>query len=107
MNKWLVIRPDGIEEVEPAEDTLTQLQQLVGGRIEVVRIGGGKLVLVVNETGQLDSLPVNLCASRLYGVPGHVIVGTAVIGKIDLIDGVPDIVSASRAEWQTELFSEI
>lgn len=51
---------------------LRQLQQLVGGYIETVRVTGSpELTLVVNEEGLLLGLPQN-CYAELIGVPPFV-----------------------------------
>ncbi len=57
--------------VEDIKNDLATLQELVGGYIECVMIGQG-VVLVVNEEGKLDGLPVN------FPLGNDVIVGTAV-----------------------------
>ena len=55
--------------------SLKELQDLVGGYIEVVRTLDG-LVLVVDEEGRLSGKSVNVAASKLAG---QVIVGDAVL----------------------------
>ena len=61
--------------------TLATMQKLVGGYIEMVHLGGNEW-LVVNETGLLDGLPLNVTATALYqGIPRRhqgVIVGDAI-----------------------------
>ena len=58
--------------------TLAELQALVGGYIEMVRIPGdtGKRVLFVDEEGKLKGLKPNVRASHLAG---QLIVGNAVL----------------------------
>ena len=58
--------------------TLEELQALVGGYIEMVRIPGdaGKRVLFVDEKGKLKGLRPNVRASHLAG---QLIVGNAVL----------------------------
>ena len=58
--------------------TLSELQALVGGYIEMVRIPGdaGKRVLFVDEEGKLKGLKPNVRASHLAG---QLIVGNAVL----------------------------
>lgn len=59
--------------------TLAELQAVVGGYIELVRLADGGLV--IHEEGRLVGLPPNPTATRLvYGpriVPGFEIVGPA------------------------------
>ena len=58
-------------KVEDIKNELETLQNLVGGYIEVVSMGGG-VGLIVNEEGKLNGLPTNFPIGR------DVIVGTAV-----------------------------
>ena len=54
-------------EVEPRNGTdfqLDELQKIVGGFIEVVWLRGDKL-MVVNEMGKINGLPINSKASRI------------------------------------------
>ncbi len=45
--------------------SLKELQAIVGGSIEIVKCKDGKL-MVINEEGKLDGLPVNRKATGLY-----------------------------------------
>ncbi|MPZ50842.1 MAG: DUF3846 domain-containing protein [Dehalococcoidia bacterium] len=58
--------------------TLAELQALVGGYIEMVRIPGdaGKRVFFVDEEGRLKKLPPNVRASH---IAGQLLVGNAVL----------------------------
>lgn len=64
-----IIKTTGeIIETEPSNGTdfsLTELQAVVGGFIEVVHLPDGRL-MVVNDEGKLNGLPVNPKASELY-----------------------------------------
>ena len=84
-------RADGTSEGLDAPEggiTLAELQRLVGGDIEVIRLGRPhpKEVLIVNENGRALRLPLNDAATRLYrGTPARhqgVIVGDAVHARI-------------------------
>lgn len=44
---------------------LEELQNVVGGYIEIVRLGNDKL-MVVNEEGKLEQLPWNNIATSIY-----------------------------------------
>lgn len=66
-------------KVEDIKNDLQTLQELVGGYIECVMLGQG-IVLVVNEEGKLDGLPVN------FPLGNDVIVGTTVF-VADNFDG--------------------
>lgn len=63
------IKADGtITEVQPQNGTdfkLKELQQFVGGRIELVRTTDDRL-MVINEEGKLLGLPLNKKATWLY-----------------------------------------
>lgn len=68
-----IIKTDGTEiDVVPENGAkyfgLDQMQQIVGGLIEVARADGLEhKVLVINEDGRGLELPVNLKASRIFG----------------------------------------
>lgn len=85
MGLWL--KADGQrEECAPAngvEFTVEELHALVGGWIEVLRLGRTGRWLIVNEEGRLRNLPVNNVASMVYAAVGgrDVIVGDAVIAE--------------------------
>lgn len=64
-----IIKTTGeIIETQPSNGTdfsLSELQAIVGGFIEVVHLSDGRL-MVVNEEGKLEGLPINEKASQLY-----------------------------------------
>ena len=72
-----VIHTGGAEQVLTSDEpiTLRDLQDLVGGLIEVIGLGHGRS-LVVNEEGCMRNLRVNTEASKLAG---YGIVGPAVL----------------------------
>jgi hypothetical protein len=75
-----------ITEYWPANGTdftLQELQEAVGGMIEVIRMPDpGSLsparIMVMNEEGRLHGLAQNVLASGAFGVEGH-IVGNVVV----------------------------
>ena len=78
--------PDGSErEVRPANGSdfkLDELQAFVGGYIEIVHPQGRRWrqkLLVINEEGKLQGLPLNARASEIYSAPFDVIVGPALL----------------------------
>lgn len=92
MNKAYVIKIAVNGESTPVEvnreNFLHELQQLVGGYIEVTpQLFRGMMIskrqaLIVNEEGKLQNLPENRTATEISGLIGHdTIVGTAVIVK--------------------------
>jgi hypothetical protein len=78
MSKVRVIRTDGTrEELEDRPPTLEEMQEVVGGYIEVVASAQDPdEILIVNEEGRLKDLPVNELASL---VAQRVIVGDVVV----------------------------
>lgn len=84
-----LMNPDGtIERVSPEGDRwkLHELQNLVGGYIQLVRLPpahGTDRCALVNEDGHRLKLPINPGASLLLG---QVIVGRAVIIPSALLD---------------------
>lgn len=81
--------------VEDIKNDLATLQGLVGGYIECVTVGKG-IILVVNEEGKLDGLPVN------FPLGNDFIVGTAVF-VADGFDG--DFTDLSDEQIETVMGS--
>jgi len=69
-----LLKTDGevIENVDIS--SLEKMQNLVGGYIQIVYLEGQRM-LIVNEEGLLNQLPINDKASEVYGHPlvGNVI----------------------------------
>jgi len=65
--------PDGTsEERQPANGynfVLAELQEIVGGYIEIVPCKDKQHILVINEEGKLEGLPINVKASELAALP--------------------------------------
>ena len=57
---------------------LDELQAIVGGYIEMVRLESGQLMFL-NEEGKLKGLPINPLATTLYNNPNDVIVGDVLV----------------------------
>lgn len=79
---WL--KTDGSRTALEREPNLEEMQAMVGGWIERVRVAAdGELAdLIVNEEGRLHGLPVNAAASRFFWVGRATtdpIVGNAVL----------------------------
>lgn len=81
-----IIKTTGeIIETEPKNGIdfqLDELQAVVGGFIEIVHLSNGK-IMVVNEEGKLDGLPVNNKASELYP---DIIVGDVLVCDLKQIN---------------------
>lgn len=62
-------RTDNTQEtVHPANGTdfsLKECREVVGGHIEIAHLADGQ-IMVLNEEGKLDILPLNLEATKLY-----------------------------------------
>lgn len=57
--KMVLIEPYNIRSVIKYDGTLEQLQDLVGGYVEAIYQSDGT-VLLVNEEGKLQDLPINI-----------------------------------------------
>jgi hypothetical protein len=82
-----IIRPNGSrEQITPAdgkEFSLKEMQEVVGGYIELVTLVPGELFMFVNEDGHALGLPLNLKATHLYhragGRPEYPVLGTVLV----------------------------
>ncbi|MBI4339657.1 MAG: DUF3846 domain-containing protein [Chloroflexi bacterium] len=68
--------------------TLKELQAAVGGSIEIAYPPDKRFLIVVNEEGKLEGLPLNRLATELYGADPNwdYVVGDALVcldGDID------------------------
>lgn len=85
-------------EVTDGEHLLAELQDLVGGDIEAVRLTRRAMTMYINETGKLERLPMNARATILAEWdnalhPGDTINGDAVLtGPMDSTGVVTPIV---------------
>ena len=73
-----------VDTVEVPEDDvpLVTLQGLVGGYIEVVRIGND-VALIVDDDGKLKDKELNFIATIVSGIKGDYIAGDTVLALID------------------------
>ena len=77
MSAILYTQPGSAFIVEPANGktwTLAEMQEYVGGSVEMVRLRDGK-VMLVNEAGRMAGLKPNLCAA----LAGQTIVGNVLV----------------------------
>lgn len=70
------VTPKNGEDVQ-----LEEMQEIVGGYIEIVRLDE-KTIMVVNEEGLVYNLPYNAKASRLCGIP---IVGDVLVCESKMV----------------------
>jgi hypothetical protein len=78
----ILLRADGSSLAITGPLTLEHMQRLVGGYVEMVRIGAAGELLIVDEDGREKSKPINRAATALYqgSPPRHdgIIVGDAI-----------------------------
>ena len=88
-----IYKTDGsVTDVQQAKGkyfSLEELQKIVGGYIEIIYLGQTGLVMVMNEEGKLDGLPINELASEI--AQGYIqrydkIVGDVLVCSQKLID---------------------
>ena len=95
--KGIVIKTDNTASIEEFGQPLYQaVGTAVGGFIEIVRPTGltHPIVMIINDNGKIEGLPVNILGCILYGTElhGDPIVGDIVIMQEGFVDGGPDIV---------------
>lgn len=76
------------EEIWPEDGnlfSLTQLQQVVGGYIELIYLPHGKII-VIDEEGKLKRKPLNAWATAFAKLPVDLVVGDAVLIDSDQIE---------------------
>ena len=90
MSKAKLYKTDGtILEVVPANGTdfqLNELQAMVGGYIEIVSAGKGK-IMVLDDEGKLKGKPVNDAATMIFMKEGYydTIVGDALVCDDEMV----------------------
>ncbi len=92
-DKWAhIYYPNGdFQETQPKNGTtfeLEEIQEIVGGYIEIIRLKDGRII-VVNEEGLNLNLPVNIEATNILRrdhSTTQYIVGTAIVCDADMID---------------------
>lgn len=87
-NAMIIYTNGEVREVSPKTPpyfSLKEMQTAVGGYIENVYLDDGK-IMVVNEEGKLNNLPVNAVATELYNNPLDVIVGDVLVADISFFE---------------------
>lgn len=90
MNKAKLYKVDGtILEVVPANGTdfqLEELQAMVGGYIEIVPAGKGK-IMVIDDEGKCKHKPLNNAATKIFVQAGYydIIVGDALVCDSEMV----------------------
>lgn len=95
--KGIVVTTNNIASVKDFGEPLYQtIGEAVGGYIEIVRPRGLErpMVMIVNEEGKLNDLPINILGSSLYGTAQHgePIVGDIVIMQEGFVNGEWDVI---------------
>ena len=101
-----------IKSFDPISDDVNDVlhEELNGAFYEIVRCRTlpRKYLLLVDDCGALEGLPINNVASELYGTRKHgcPIFGDAVIMREAIVDGEPDIVGLTDSDCD-ELIDEM
>lgn len=97
MTKALFVKTDGTILLINTPTELADIQALVGGPIEVIRVAAGEVPVhgYCHDEGKILGLPENFAASYLYGTPNDLLAGNVVFfGSGDPQDGyehdIPD-----------------
>ena len=89
MNTSIITPNNEILKSAPKQNiySLEELQEIVGGYIEIVFLPN-KFCLVVNEEGKLNNLPINSIATEIMQQHGinDIIVGNALYCNINQLD---------------------
>ena len=85
-----IIKTSGVTiEVSPRNGTdfqLDELQEFVGGYIEIVYLDNGQM-MVVNEEGKLEGLPYNPLATMIVASKCKYLSGDIIVGDVLVCDG--------------------
>ena len=79
MGKATIIKVDGTLQELDRRPTMEEARRIVGGYIELVKVGNKK-TLVVNEEGLLQHLPMNVEATKYYPY-------SPIVGDVILLEG--------------------
>jgi len=83
MNSATIIRADGTEEALDHRPSLEEAQKIVGGYVELVKVGGNR-TLVVDDEGKLKGKPANKVITIIYGSQ---IYGGYIVGDVVVLEG--------------------
>ena len=79
--EFTLVRADGSQEIiwiEPGRKALSAMQNFVGGLVEIVKCPVGRL-MILNEEGKIECLPLNPMATAIYGSLVDYIVGDVLL----------------------------
>lgn len=80
---YIVLRSNGdmeLHQSKQAEFELEELQEAVGGHIQIVQGRVSEMLMVIDDEGKLKGKPINRRATILYAPEYDFIVGDAIIG---------------------------
>ena len=93
-----VYEVDRIIRVSPnngTDFTMEELQHIVGGTFDIQKLPGTGEIMVLNDNGVLDGLPVNIAATAIWrkAYPiaeypinnGQLVVGTVIVCDADMV----------------------
>lgn len=83
MGKATLVKLDGTEHTLNHKPSLKEAQDMVGGYIELVKVGHGQ-TLVVDEEGKTKNKPVN---KRITTIFGTTIYGGHMVGDVIVLEG--------------------
>jgi len=83
MNTAIIVRVNGEEEQLDHRPSLKEAQEIIGGYIELVKVGGNK-TLVVDEDGKPKGKPTNKVITNKYGSK---IYGGYIVGNVIVLEG--------------------
>lgn len=93
--KTVVVHPDGTAEAKELPENPRTLQQVVGGYLEAVygahdEYGKPQVVILVNEDGIPQQLPMNDRATALWWAIDPMVRGTRALFGVAVVCGGPD-----------------
>ena len=89
--KALVIKTNGEAEVIDQEWSYEQINETVGGWIEVISFGNNKYFAYANEEAKLLELPVNEVVTGMWYSSGQIVLlGDYISGDVVFFGGIDD-----------------
>lgn len=79
-----------VQKVEIDAEDVDAMQQIVGGRFQALNLVRPPASLFLNDSGNIDGLPVNRRATYLLWLHAKAHLGQTVIGGDALLTGMPD-----------------
>lgn len=95
--KVVIVEPNQSARIETIENTLSNLQKLVGGYIECIRQEG--FDIIINEEGKMLELEPNF---SIYG--GDYVAGTAIFAGVDYDEGEFKSLTDEQATHIADIF---